>query len=705
MNWWHYLLLVNFYLVLFFGFYALLLRKETFFQLNRIYLVAASLLSFAIPLIQVDWVKNLFITQSVQQTIYSGPIAMVYNFTPTAQSALTLGEVLNAVYIIVTLFLIIRLAWQLVVLKKAIETPSPSAAYSFFKKISLGENASQSQIIADHEQVHAGQWHSVDVMIIETVMIINWFNPVVYLYRFAIKYIHEFIADREVIQAGTDKVDYAMLLLSQTFEVESHSLVTPFYNHSLLKQRIMMLQKNRSQRIALAKYGLSAPLFILMLIFSSATVNNSKAVAAINKKTEHLLLKPAADVVDVMTDNAKIPAENKPIEPKYIKIAEDISPEINVDTVPKKGPVFSQVEEQPGFPGGYQAFGQYLANNIKYPTIDKENKIEGRVIVTFVVETDGTLSDVKAVRGPSETLKAEAIRVLLRSPKWKPGIQNNHVVRVAYTVPIAFTLPKTIDGGDANKIYAQVDRQPSFPGGLEAFGKYLSNTIRFPKEDREAGRSGRVICTFVVETDGTLTDIKSVRAPSETMAKEAVRVLSISPKWQPGYKDDRVVRVSYTVPINYALGEENDEPAKKETRIGDHSNNPPPLYILDGVEVKATGSPLSLIPQDKIERMEILKDETATKLYGDRGKYGVILITSKKEKQVNVLDLQSIGLQGTPLVFVDGKASNDLKSIDMKTIERMEVLKDQTATNLYGQKAKDGVILLYTKANKKTTKP
>ncbi len=249
MTWWHYLLLVNFYLVLFFGFYVLLLRRETFFQLNRIYLVAASLLSFLIPLIQASWVQNLFITQQVQQTIYSMPVGVVYNFTvkPTADNGITLGQVLNGLYISVTLFLIIRLGWQLLVLKKAIEKPSPSAAYSFFKKISLGENISPSSVIAEHEQVHAGQWHSVDVMIIETVMIINWFNPVVYLYRFAIKYIHEYIADRQVIQAGTDKVDYAMLLLSQTFRVETHSLVTPFYNHSLLKKRIMMLQKSKSQ--------------------------------------------------------------------------------------------------------------------------------------------------------------------------------------------------------------------------------------------------------------------------------------------------------------------------------------------------------------------------------------------------------------------------------------------------------------------------
>src|SRR3954467_9078677 len=101
MSWWHYLLLVNFYLLLFFAFYAVLLRRETFFQLNRIYLVAASLLSFAIPIIQADWVKDLFITKQVQSTLYGGGVElMAYNFQQAKQSV-TIGYLLTLVYITV----------------------------------------------------------------------------------------------------------------------------------------------------------------------------------------------------------------------------------------------------------------------------------------------------------------------------------------------------------------------------------------------------------------------------------------------------------------------------------------------------------------------------------------------------------------------------------------------------------------------------
>jgi TonB family protein len=557
MSWWHYLLLVNFYLVVFFGFYALLLRRETFFQLNRIYLVAASLLSFFIPLIQSDWVKNLFITKEVQHTIYSAPIiysrVRVFNVMP-AQSSLTIGEVINAIYISVTLFLILRLIWQLVILKKAIEKPSPSAAYSFFKKISLGNKVESPAIIAAHEQVHAGQWHSVDVMIIETVMIINWFNPVVYLYRFAIKYIHEFIADKQVVQAGTDKVDYALLLLSQTFNVPTHSLVNPFYNHSLLKMRILMLQKNRSHRIALVKYGLSAPLFILMMVFSSATIDNSKAVKSINQKTEKIFSTSADDFGDI-ADHAEIPAnitdstESDPIVENYNKLKD----KLRIDSSAMDGnEAFTAVESAPKFPG---SLADFLRRNIKYPAAMRGANVQGSVRVQFVVETDGSISNIKAMGNTGYGAGEEAERVMALSPKWKPAYQNGKPIKVMFTVPINFS-PGDNEGStavDENKIFYSVEKQPQFPGGMEKFSEFLSKNIRYPANMRQANIQGKVVIQFVIETNGSLSNIQVLDGPGYGSGEEAVRVMALSPKWAPGLQNGRAVRVAYTIPVNFTL--------------------------------------------------------------------------------------------------------------------------------------------------------
>src|SRR5471030_75906 len=161
MNWWHYLLLVNIYLILFYGFYTLLLRKETYFQLNRVYLVAASLLSFFIPLIQSDWVKNLFITEQVLYRIYGGTLNF-YAYKPVESNPLTIGQVLIWLYLSGIAVLTFRFILQLIRINKMINAPTPSsAAYSFFKKISMGENMVKEDAIMAHEEVHAQQWHSV----------------------------------------------------------------------------------------------------------------------------------------------------------------------------------------------------------------------------------------------------------------------------------------------------------------------------------------------------------------------------------------------------------------------------------------------------------------------------------------------------------------------------------------------------------------
>jgi TonB family protein len=458
MNGWNYLLLVNIYLVLFYGFYVLLLRKETFFQLNRVYLVSASLLSFFIPMIQSSWVKNLFITKEVQLTIYNSPL-VVYQFKPIEHAQVNIGQVLAIIYLVGITALIGRFIWQMKVLQTIINQPDATAPYSFFKKVRLGAEHEDNHVILAHEHVHARQWHSADVLLIEAVTIINWFNPVVYLYRFAIKHTHEFIADRQVLKAGTDKSHYAMLLLSQTFNAPAHQFVNPFYNPSLLQLRIRMLQKNKSHSMALVKYGLSVPLFILMLVLSSATIKNSETIGFVNKKVEQVFLIPATlpdirlDSITMVPNSAtqttshvgKVNNALAVLPPKTSKrIALVDAAETNVN------PIFTSVEVVPQFPGGIDAFSSYLSKNIRYPANMREKGIQGRVIISFVVETDGALSAIHVTRGVADEIDKEALRVISSSPRWKPGIQNGRSVRVVYSVPISFAL--VADDDDAYQI-------------------------------------------------------------------------------------------------------------------------------------------------------------------------------------------------------------------------------------------------------------
>ncbi|HEY9002117.1 MAG TPA: energy transducer TonB [Mucilaginibacter sp.] len=456
MSWWQYLLLVNLYLVLSYGFYYLLLRRETFFHLNRLFLVSTAIFSFFIPVIHSDWVKNLFITQKVQHTLYAyaKPI-LVYRFKDIEEHHLTIGQILVIIYAIGAAILITRFILQLISLKKIIDTPEETAgAFSFFRRIKLGGNLDNLEIITAHEQAHANQWHTVDVLLIEAVAIINWFNPIVYLYRLEIKHIHEYIADRHALENGIDKADYAMLLLSQTLKTP-HQLVTPFFNHSLLKQRIIMLQKDRSRYTALLKYGLSAPLFVLMMILASVTIGKTNVVKVIKNKAEHLFATTAISFTSMHAASVKkhvnhvVPDQvivEKPVVKDSAYTLNDLEPAPTTQPATAikhtEEPVFITVEEEPQFKGGISAFYRFLGQNIHYPEGMLDKNIQGKELIAMTIETDGSLSDIKVVKDLGNGAAKEVIRVLKLSPKWEPGYQNGNKVRVRYTIPISFNISK-----------------------------------------------------------------------------------------------------------------------------------------------------------------------------------------------------------------------------------------------------------------------
>ena len=543
MNWWQYLLLANVYLALFYGFYVILLRRETFFQLNRVYLISSALLSFLIPLIQAEWARNLFITQRINQTIYGLDTVNVINVQiPVQQNqGFTFGEGLVVIYLGGIVFLLGKFLMQLYLLRNALNNPAAHGAYSFFSKIILDGNLVDRKTIMAHEQVHARQLHSADVLFVETIMIINWFNPVVYLYRKAIKHIHEFIADRHALNAGASRQEYALLLLSETFKAPINQLVNPFFNHTLLKQRIMMLQKDRSQRIALVKYGLSAPLFALMIIFSSATVKTNNVITRINIKANELMLLQTRPVV---TDIA--------ITPKTIKAAVKNSP-----VQKTKLSFYTSPQQSAEFPGGVGAFGAFLGKTIKMTPEIKATLPQKAVIVQFIVEKNGLLTNMKVLRGTGPSA-AEAVRALSLSPRWKPGKQNGVVVRQQYTVPVKFSmmdeqnLGKAGYGNDSKAIFTVVDQSAEFPGGINAFSTFLGKNIKITPEIRAMMPFPKVICEFIVEQDGTLTNFRVLRGSGLREAdNEAIRVLTTSPKWVPGTQNGNPVRQQYTIPIAF----------------------------------------------------------------------------------------------------------------------------------------------------------
>lgn len=287
MNWANYLIQINLYLMLFYSFYFIFLRNETFFQLNRIYLVGSAFISLLIPVLYFNWVKDLFITEKVENSWAGVHIIISEGFaTPLVNESLTLGDYITLIYLSVLMVLATRLIYRLIIVLIMVRSIRHQEAFSFFNKIKVDPSLPQQETIIRHEKTHAKQLHSADVLFFEIIQIINWFNPICYLYKNAIKQIHEFIADEVAMQSEANKRDYAFLLFSKSFGVKPHKLINTFFNQSLLKRRIQMLQKQKSRKAAILKYGLSVPLFLVAMIFSSATISSSKVIKKIASEIE-----------------------------------------------------------------------------------------------------------------------------------------------------------------------------------------------------------------------------------------------------------------------------------------------------------------------------------------------------------------------------------------------------------------------------------
>lgn len=297
MNGLAYLIQVNLYLVLFYGLYLVLLRNETFFKMNRVYLMGSALLSMMIPLLKAEWVNQLFVTDSVKEfsqtfntiitdvSFPTGKAAESAGNLVTKQPLFVLADWLTIIYVAVTLLLLFNFFRKLYLLNRVLKGDFNGKAFSFFNRIAIDERLEGKETIMEHELVHVKQWHSADVLFFEIFALINWFNPIAFGYKRSIKTIHEFIADETASNFTNDKAAYALLLVSNSFNTQPEHLTNNFFNQTLLKRRLIMLNKSKSKKVAILKYGFAAPLFAAMVIFSSATAAGKKIIYGIVEAT------------------------------------------------------------------------------------------------------------------------------------------------------------------------------------------------------------------------------------------------------------------------------------------------------------------------------------------------------------------------------------------------------------------------------------
>ena len=212
--------------------------------------------------------------------------------------------------------------------------------------------------------------------------------------------------------------------------------------------------------------------------------------------------------------------------------------------------IYTIVDEMPQFPGGDSAMVAYITHNVHYPQTEKEKGIQGKVFVGFVVEKDGGISNVEVKRGIGAECDAEAIRAVKEMPRWEPGKQSGVLVRTAMVLPISF---KIVAPPIDTTIYDTVEKMPSFPGGDIMMYDFLARNVLYPQRAREDGYSGTVYVRFVVEPDGSITNIEVAKGVGGGCSEEAVRVVKMMPNWIPGEAFGKKVRVTYTLPINFRL--------------------------------------------------------------------------------------------------------------------------------------------------------
>lgn len=381
-----------------------------------------------------------------------------------------------------------------------------------------------------------------------------------------------------------------------------------------------MLNKQRSTKTAILKYGLFLPLFAVTLLFSSAVISKNENLKAVAAKIEAPVSLAEAVLPDLIHSNTN-----------------------NTNTI-------QQTNEWTPLYG-------YLAKSIKYPVVAYQRQLQGNVHINFTLQ-NGELKNIGAGTQLGAGCDAEVIRAISAFDGFKSVDNGKYSLTVAFRLKgVATPLENrntsalkgytalnliTITGSAAkNEQTAQAKEEPvydfvtlttppSFPGGMANFYKFIAKSVKYPEQAFKNNVEGKVFLTYIIEKDGQLTDIKVVRAIGSGLDEEAVRVLKLSPKWTPGYHGKEPVRVKYNLPIGFTLTHEKPKQEEGQKQTGSVSPVSNPLYIIDGKNMTGQADPKNMNPDD-IESMNILKGDEAVKQYGEAAKNGVLVITTKKK--------------------------------------------------------------------------
>ena len=440
-------------LVAFYLFYKLLLSRDTFHAFNRATLLLLMLLSLVLPFVSLSIDEPTVVNNGmvqVEQLLVAGVTG-----EDTQPASLTLVQVLFMVYMVGVVVSVGREIVSLAGLYKLISgrdhvtidngiriivLDGDVAPFSWFNNIVISRSDYESgrREILIHEMAHISHHHSLDILLCNVLLIFQWFNPAVWLLRRELRNIHEYEADEAVLASGANAAEYQLLLIRKAVGERLFSMANNL-NHNSLKKRITMMLTKRSNPWNRVKVLLTVPVAAVAVVAFATPKAES-----LSREIEHESDAIVSSVVKSTSDKAALVAQGKTSGEETVNdmgraddtlIANDLQRMTSTDD-----DVYDVVEKMPEFPGGMAELMKYLSSNIKYPVEAHKAGIQGRVVVSFVVNKDGTVKDAKIVRSVDKSIDAEALRVISAMPKWLPGYQNGKAVKVRYTVPVTFRL-------------------------------------------------------------------------------------------------------------------------------------------------------------------------------------------------------------------------------------------------------------------------
>ena len=580
-------------LSVFYLFYWLLMRKSTHFGLNRLTLATSLLASLVLPLIKIDLTPEVVATSI---PVMSLDLTTIVRIVSKPEPAWGIREIVLLIYfsgLVITLFRLIYQSMYIHVISKMSRTITKGkhtivlvekeiTPFAYFSKIfipaSKMEESTFESILA-HEKSHLSQYHYIDLFLIEVVTIVQWFNPIVWLYERSVKEVHEYMADDEVLKQGVSKGNYQALLVNQALGGPVFTISHQF-NQSLILKRIVMMTKMKTPQLAKIKVLLFIPLTaILLMAFSNPEplVNPVvEKVQSLSQQITHANLIP--DNVTSLNNSAivkgDITIKGRIIDGSTFKPIKGVNIIVQGTTTGTTSDGNGSFEIKTDGSNVFLVF-----THIGYTTLINEYKSSSNdaVIQMYIgahdlnavtVKTPGDNQEsgikpypyvlVDGVAVDEETFKAldpnkiESVNVLKdQSATASYGDKGKNGVILVVTKKGNSQDESNVTGNqksESSAVFTVVEEMPSFPGGESERARFFSNNLRVPAESIE----GTVYVSFVVKEDGSITDAKILRGLGKNYDDEVLRVINLMPKWLPGKQNGEAAAVKFNMPVKFS---------------------------------------------------------------------------------------------------------------------------------------------------------